>query len=158
MRLLLSLSSCLTRRPLSVLLQSPLGCQSFAHFFFSSVLRSIAAFVFRNNIRRSLIIQPTDVSVNVIKSHEIAGIVSPSNCQSCGRQLEGLEGELTHQEYPDDYSADANCQWTTIAREKDKVFIDFERLDVEADRDGGCTYDYVRYGMITSTKFIIMYS
>ena len=64
--------------------------------------------------------------------------------QSCGEEVQGLEGSLSHVEYPDDYSSDANCQWSLTARDRDEVFIEFELLDVESDRNGGCTYDYVR--------------
>lgn len=68
-----------------------------------------------------------------------------SSVLSCGGQLPDLEGTVSHPEYPDDYTAETECEWTLTARERDKVFLKFELLEVEADRDGGCTYDYVRY-------------
>nr|XP_039271424.1 fibropellin-1-like [Styela clava] len=61
----------------------------------------------------------------------------------CGKQLEGLQGEVTHPEYPEKYGSDADCRWTTIAREKDDVKLSFELLDMESDREGRCSYDYV---------------
>ena len=71
-------------------------------------------------------------------------LISISFSQSCGRQLQGSEGTVSHPEYPDDYTADADCEWTLTAKNEDEVFFKFELLNIEADRQGGCTYDYVR--------------
>nr|XP_018667928.2 uncharacterized protein LOC104265851 isoform X1 [Ciona intestinalis] len=64
-------------------------------------------------------------------------------CLACGGTLPGISGNVTHPAYPDDYANEANCIWNTEAREKDEVFFVFEMLDIEEDREGSCSYDYV---------------
>lgn len=62
---------------------------------------------------------------------------------SCGSQLPGLQGTLTHTEYPEDYKENTNCEWSTDANPRDDVTISFSLLKIEADRDGACSYDYL---------------
>jgi len=67
-----------------------------------------------------------------------------SLASDCGTVLPDDEGTCSHPEYPEDYGSNADCEWTTTAKEKDKVFFTFELLDIEQANNGGCEYDYVR--------------
>jgi len=61
----------------------------------------------------------------------------------CGESIPGKEGFFTHPEYPENYTSNMKCRWSTSARDEDKVKFWLEELDVEEDRDGKCNYDYL---------------
>ncbi len=69
---------------------------------------------------------------------------STAGSSQCGGTLPGLDGELTHPNYPDNYTSNRNCRWDTRARDPDEVFFYFQLVDIEPAQGGRCNYDYVR--------------
>lgn len=61
--------------------------------------------------------------------------------EACGGELTSEEGTLASPNYPRSYPNSANCEWTLITSPGNKVYVVFEKFDVEYSEQ--CNEDYL---------------
>ncbi|KAG6453574.1 hypothetical protein O3G_MSEX008219 [Manduca sexta] len=76
---------------------------------------------------------------NNIEGHFSAHYTPLSN--ACGGTLTSEEGTIASPNYPRPYPADAHCEWILKTSPGNKVYITFERFDLEESE--GCNEDYL---------------
>lgn len=71
----------------------------------------------------------------------LLGAVSPSNAESCGGVVQGLNGTIESPGFPHGYPNYANCTWLIITGERNRIQLTFVTLALEEDFDIVSVYD-----------------
>lgn len=61
---------------------------------------------------------------------------------SCGGNFSGVDGEITSQNYPENYNNDETCEWLLIVNDTQTLQIDISHMDIE--NSTSCVNDYLQ--------------